>query len=88
MKKKAPEKIEFPLKIVKFVPRFVPEHMLGALSNMWHISRVPTSSTPISERRYLRLVWTADQFVKEHPELKLSSTAVYKDLCDMVETAR
>lgn len=82
MKKKAPPVVKFepPLKIIKFVPRFVPERCLAALSNMWHLSRVPHGSD-----RHKRLCWTADEFAKENPDLKLSSTAVYKDLCNMVE---
>jgi hypothetical protein len=70
--------MKFPMKILVFEPRFVPERLLVELSNLWHLSRVPTSTT--GGHRYDRLVWTAAEFVKEHPELNLSTTAVYKDL--------
>jgi len=64
------------LKVEYFRPRFVPEHMLAELSNLWHLSHVPKDS------RYERMLWTADEFHKLHPEL--TSTAVYKDLDAML----
>ena len=66
----------FPLKVQTFKPRFVPERLLPELSNLWHLSRVPKNA------RYERMLWTAGEFSKAHPEL--SSTAVYKDLDAML----
>ena len=63
--------------VITFKPRFVPEHMLAELSNLWHLSRVPYN------KRYDRLLWTSSEFAKAHPEL--TSTAVYKDLDAMLE---
>ena len=63
--------------LITFEPRFVPEHMLAELSNLWHLSKVPHN------KRYDRLLWTSREFSKAHPEL--TSTAVYKDLDAMLE---
>ena len=67
----------FPLQVITFKPRFVPAHMLGELSNLWHLSRVPCDT------RYDRLLWTSREFNKAHPEL--TSLAVYKDLDAMLK---
>jgi hypothetical protein len=64
-------------RVIEFKPRWVPEHMLAELSNLWHLSRVPKHG------RYDRLLWTSSEFAKAHPEL--TSTAVYKDLDAMLE---
>ena len=61
--------------------RFVYEELAVELSNLWHISNVPTSGVS-GNRRYNRLLWTAKEFHKKHPEF--SETAIYKDLDGMV----
>lgn len=63
--------------VITFKPRFVPEDLLGELSNLWHLSRVPCNT------RYERLLWASREFSKAHPEV--SSTAAYKDLDCMLE---
>ena len=68
--------------VERFHPRWVPESLLPELSNLWHLSRVPKGND-----RHARLVWTADEFHKAHPELGISSTAVYKDLTGMLEVS-
>ena len=64
------------MRVQSFVPRFLPERMLSDLSNMWHTSRVHSSS------RYERMLYTARWFHKEHPEF--SETAIYKYLDAML----
>lgn len=64
------------MKILTFKSRFVPEHLLPELSNLWHLSRVPHHS------RYDRMSWTSREFSKAHPEI--SATAAYKDLDGML----
>jgi hypothetical protein len=59
-------------KVIRFEPRFVPERLLGELSELWHLSRVPFNS------RYERMLWASREFSKHHPEI--SATAAYKDL--------
>ncbi len=63
------------MEVLHFTPRFVPEHLLADLSNLWHLSRT------ISSSRYERLIYTSKHFSREHG---LSRTAVYKDLGDML----
>jgi len=53
-------------------PRWIPDHLMTELANLWHLSRVHSNS------RYERLLWTSKEFHKIHPEL--SETAIYKDL--------
>jgi hypothetical protein len=62
--------------VITFKPRFVPERLLGDLSNLWHLSRVPKNT------RYERMCWVADEFHKAHPEI--STNAAYKDLDGML----
>lgn len=69
--------------VQRFVPRFVPENMLAELSNLWHLSATATAKSGGSSR-YERMLWTAKNFPKEHPELNLTETAVYKDLDGML----
>lgn len=64
-------------KVEHFKPRFVPERLLPELSNLWHTSRVHSSS------RYERMLYTSKWFAKDHPEL--TPTAVYKDLDAMLQ---
>jgi hypothetical protein len=64
-------------KWITFEPRFVPEHLLVELSNLWHLSQVPCNSG------YERMLWASREFSKHHPEI--SSTAAYKDLDCMLE---
>lgn len=66
-------------RVARFVPRFIQESQLGELSNLWHLSRVPCSTS--SSTRYDRLLWTSKAFHAEHPEV--SETAAYKDLDEM-----
>jgi hypothetical protein len=73
------------MKIIAFTPRFVPEYLIPELSQMWHTSAIPISggySTP-GERKHKRMLWTAQEFHKFHPEL--IPTAIYKDLDVMLE---
>ena len=74
------------LKVLTFEPRFVPERLLTELSSYWHLSATAVSGTYTSagDRRHKRRIWTANWFAKEHPELNLSPTAVYKDLDAML----
>lgn len=73
----------FPLPpVVEFKPRWVPEYLLAELSNLWHVSRVAMSHVPSSGKTHARLMWTSQAFSKAYPDL--SSTAVYKDLYDML----
>lgn len=65
-------------RVITFKPRFVPDHLLAELSNLWHLSRVPHHG------RYDRMLWTSSEFHKAHAELGISSTAVYKDLDAMI----
>ena len=65
------------MKVITFEPRFVSEHLLAELSNLWHLSRVPCHS------RYDRMIWTSKEFSKAHPEV--SSGGAYKDLDCMLE---
>jgi hypothetical protein len=67
----------FPLKVERFTPRFIPTHLLGDLFELWHTSRVARGNS-----RYERMLWASDQFHKAHPEI--SSTAAYKDLDGML----
>lgn len=64
--------------VVEFAPRFVPEHLLGELSMLWHLSRVPHQSN-----RYQRLLWASGEFHKLYPAV--TPTAAYKDLETMLE---
>lgn len=64
-------------RVITFKPRFVPEHLLGELSNLWHLSRVPKNT------RYERMLWASSEFSKAHPEV--SATGAYKDLDAMLE---
>lgn len=75
------------LPIVTFEPRWVPERLLTELSMFWHTSATAVSGTYTSpgERRHKRRMWTANEFNKAHPELNISTTAVYKDVCDMLD---
>ena len=66
-----------PMKVITFTPRFVPDYLITELSNLWHTSRCAAGSD-----RYQRLLYTSKHFALAHPEL--SSTAVYKDLNDML----
>lgn len=56
--------------------RFIkPEHA-AELINLWHLSRVALSGKDSS--RYARMIWTAKEFHKAHPEV--SESGAYKDL--------
>ena len=68
------------MRVMTFVPRFVPPTALGELSQLWHTSRV--ACQPVANR-YTRMLWTSNTYHTFHPEV--SSTAVYKDLDAMLD---
>lgn len=59
-----------------YSPRFMSKEQYGELANLWHLSRVPASGT--NWGRYERMLWTAKEFHKAHPEV--SEGGAYKDL--------
>lgn len=72
----------YPLKVERFKPRFIPEHLLGELSELWHTSSIPCGVGD----RYARKLQTAKWFHDKYPEY--SETAVYKDLDAMLSFER
>jgi len=63
--------------------RFIPQRLVSELLHTWHASRIACADITLGSR-HARLTWTTDRFSADHPELGLSTTAIWKDLSDLV----
>lgn len=54
---------------------------LHELSNLWHLSNVPTSDSQ-SNRRYRRMLWASVEYAKAHDEV--TTLEAYKALDRML----
>jgi hypothetical protein len=73
--------LTFPLKVERWEPRFVPDRLIGELSNLWHTSKIPCGYD-----RYKRMCQAAKWFHDAHPDISI--TAAYKDLDSMLTWSR
>lgn len=64
-----------------YAMRFVPEADRTKLIRLFHLGK--TALAGGDDSRHARLVWAAEQYHKDHPEL--TTTAIYKDLCGITK---